>query len=71
MIIDNQGGDKMSHNKYSSFVYKGKTLKEWAKENGVKMATVRQRLSKGYSVEVAISNEQKQYDPFHMHKENI
>jgi hypothetical protein len=39
----------MSHNKYSSFVYKGKSLKEWAKENGVKMATVKQRLSIGGS----------------------
>jgi hypothetical protein len=53
----------MSHNKYSSFVYKGKTLKEWAKENGVKMATVRQRLSKGYSVEVAISPKRFVYEP--------
>lgn len=53
----------MSHKKYSSFVYKGKTLKEWAKENGVKMATVKQRLSKGYSVEVAITPKKLNYDP--------
>lgn len=53
----------MSHNKYSSFVYKGKTLKEWAKENGVKMATVRQRLGKGHSVEVAISQKKLNYKP--------
>jgi lambda repressor-like predicted transcriptional regulator len=63
MIIDNQRGSRMSHNKYSSFVYKGKSLKEWAKENGVKMATVKQRLSKGYSVEVAITPKKLNYDP--------
>ena len=38
-------------------------LKEWAKENGVKMATVRQRLGKGHSVEVAISQKKLNYKP--------
>lgn len=49
--------------KYSNFIYKGKTLKEWAKENGVNMGTVRARLKKGYSVEVAISPKHFVYEP--------
>lgn len=63
MIIDNQGGDKMSHKKYSSFVYKGKTLKEWAEINGIKYSTVRARIKKGFSIEVAITPKKLNYDP--------
>ena len=63
MIIDNQGRDKMSHDKYSSIVYKGKTLKEWAETNGIKYSTLRMRIKKGYSVEVAISQKKLNYDP--------
>lgn len=63
MIIDNQGRDKMSHDKYSSIVYKGKTLKEWAEINGVRMPTVRERLRKGYPIEVAIKPKKLNYNP--------
>lgn len=45
----------MSHKKYSSIVYKGKTLKEWAEINGILMTTVRDRLKKGWMPERAIS----------------
>lgn len=45
----------MSHNKYSSIVYKGKTLKKWAEINGITMTVVRDRLKKGWLPERAIS----------------
>lgn len=63
MIIDNQRGEIMSHNKYSNLVYKGKTLKEWAETNGLNMQTVRMRLAKGYPVEVAIAPKKLNYKP--------
>ena len=53
----------MSHDKYSGIVYKGKTLKEWAEINGVKYNTLRMRIKKGYSVEVAITPKKLNYDP--------
>lgn len=56
MIIDNQGkGKKMSHDKYSSIIYKGKTLKQWAKIKGVPYVTIRSRILSGYPIDVAIS----------------
>lgn len=56
----------MSHKKYSSFIYKGKTLKEWADINGINMSAIRRRLSQGWTVEKAITeppynNEQKRF----------
>lgn len=53
----------MSHNKYSNLVYKGKTLKEWAETNGVKYSTVRARIKKGFSIEVAIAPKKLNYKP--------
>lgn len=55
MIIDNQGRDKMSHDKYSSIVYKGKTLKQWAHENQIVMSTITWRLRQGWAIERAIT----------------
>lgn len=45
----------MSHNKYSSIIHKGKTLKEWAEINRIDINTVRHRLKKGWLPERAIS----------------
>lgn len=45
----------MSHDKYSSIIYKGKTLKEWAEINKINYNTIRGRIKKGYSLELAIS----------------
>lgn len=53
----------MSHDKYSSIVYKGKTLKEWAEINGLNMRTVMMRLAKGHPVEVAIAPKKLNYKP--------
>lgn len=53
----------MSHDKYSSIVYKGKTLKEWAETNGIKYNTLRMRIKKGYPVEVAIAPKKLNYKP--------
>lgn len=50
-----QQGEKMSHDKYSSIIYKGKTLKEWAEINKINYNTIRGRIKKGYSLELAIS----------------
>ena len=53
----------MSHDKYSSIVYQGKTLKEWSEINNVAYSTIRQRLKKGYSLEIAIKPKKLCYKP--------
>ena len=63
MITDNQGGDKMSHDKYSSIVYQRKTLKEWSIINKVPLNTIRARMKKGYSLEIAIKPKKLCYKP--------
>lgn len=44
----------MPRNKYSSIVYKGKTLKQWSQENKIAISTIEWRLKNGWAIERAI-----------------